>query len=192
MQAKSKTYKTRPTYRTISWAISIIIMTVVFIAVGTWYIRTVGINETALRGARRGDRSWQQNDVATALADEGIMFYRFPEEYREIERTQWLVAAAMWLYLTDANGDGVVNIADAAILFYHFFPNRRRVRIMRNDNIAGYPYLFNAVLFDREWRTVDPLFDWSHASLWMADIWGEYYNPRLSRNETRFYRRYVR
>ncbi|MCL2600131.1 MAG: hypothetical protein FWD88_03010, partial [Treponema sp.] len=94
----------------------------------------------------------------------------------------------------DVNGDGQINCIDAAVLFYQHFPFRGRVRIMRNINHpVDFNHLFNAVLINGRWITVEPQAYWSDwNSFAMCYIWGDLYNPRLSRNETAHWRRYVR
>lgn len=94
----------------------------------------------------------------------------------------------------DVNGDGLVNCIDAAVLFYQYFPDRNRVRIMRNiNNAQNFNHLFNAVNFNGQWRTIEPQAFYANKQVfWMRDIWGRQYNPNFNRNETERWRVYAR
>ncbi|MCL2791892.1 MAG: hypothetical protein FWD87_02265 [Spirochaetaceae bacterium] len=103
------------------------------------------------------------------------------------------IVARKWK-ITDVNGDGLFNCIDAAVLFYKYFPDRSSVAIIINVNPrTGMNHLFNAVLIDGVWRTVEPqTYAINHRSYWMRDVWGNKYNSNFNRDETARWSIYAR
>jgi hypothetical protein len=112
---------------------------------------------------------------------------------RNIEQTLQRVATAMRNNV-DVNNDGKTDCIDAAVLFYQWYPNRNEVRIIVNRNReTNMHHLFNSVLIDGAWRTIEPQAAFSgRSSFLMEDIWHRDYNPHFDRNATSEYLKYVR
>ena len=112
----------------------------------------------------------------------------------EINTTLSFVAEQMDARV-DVNNDGLVNCIDAAVLFYQFFPDKSRVRIIANDNDrTRFYHLFNSVLIDGEWIPIEPQSKRTgHQVPWMTAVWGtDKYDPRLNKAATLEYRRYIK
>jgi len=94
----------------------------------------------------------------------------------------------------DVNNDGLTNCIDAAVIFYQYYPNKNRVRIIVNRNSDGsMHHLFNSVLTDGSWKYIEPqAYYKKYTSYWMTSVWKSEYNYRYNRDATSEYRRYVR
>lgn len=95
---------------------------------------------------------------------------------------------------TDVNRDGLHNCIDAAVLFYKHYPEKSRVAIIINVNLkTGMNHLFNAVLINGSWISVEPqAYATNHSSYWMKDIWGDQYNNTYNRVATQDYSKYAK
>jgi len=115
------------------------------------------------------------------------------DQAKNIDDTLQRVAVAIRNNV-DVNNDGKVNCIDAAVLFYQWYPNRSKVRIIINRNKqTGMNHLFNAVLIDGIWQTIEPQAAFSHqSSYWMFKVWRSDYNSALDRDATENYLKYVR
>jgi len=90
----------------------------------------------------------------------------------------------------DVNGDGLVNCIDAAVLFYSSFPDKSKVRIMRNINPAtGMNHLFNAVLLNGKWVVCEPqAVMQGYTDTWNMSVWGTMYDAKYDTDETDIWR----
>ena len=94
----------------------------------------------------------------------------------------------------DVNGDRMINCIDAAVLFYKYYPDKRKVHIVLNRNYANdMNHLFNYVLVDSIWMAVEPQAHYANNnSIWMHYIWGLKYNSSKDKIVTKNYIIYIR
>ena len=113
-------------------------------------------------------------------------------EHTNIEKTLHLVAENY--QRIDVNGDGLNNCIDAAVLFYQYFPDKNKVRIMINRNSkTGMHHLFNSVYTDGVWKTIEPqAYAHNHSNYSMQAVWENMYNNSYNRDATQNYIKYVR
>jgi hypothetical protein len=105
-----------------------------------------------------------------------------------LENTLKASSSAFLAGKRDVNNDGKINCIDAAVMFYEFWPDKRTVRIVHNRSYStGFNHLFNEVVVDGRWVTVEPqLADGS------MKVWGDRYDPGLNVVVTDDYKRYVK
>ena len=117
---------------------------------------------------------------------------RHLSENTNIERTLHRVADN-WKK-TDVNGDGLYNCIDAAVLFYQYYPDNNKVRIIVNRNPkTDFHHLFNSVLINGVWTPIEPQSYYNNRSNYlMRAVWGDKYDSSLNRDVTSEYLRYVR
>jgi len=114
-------------------------------------------------------------------------------EHTDIDRTIRYVTGQLRLNV-DANGDGLSNCIDAAVLFYQHYPDKNRVSIIHNkNNITGMNHLFNSVYTDGVWRTIEPqAYYTNYNSYWMKDVWGRKYDSTYDKDATYTYSRFAK
>ena len=114
-------------------------------------------------------------------------------EYANIESTLQYVAVQLRLKV-DVDGDGLSNCIDAAVLFYQYYPDRSKVRILQNKNPNnGFNHLFNSVYIDGVWIPIEPqAYYTNHNYYLMKNVWGKRYDSTYNRDETHNYSLYVR
>jgi len=95
---------------------------------------------------------------------------------------------------TDVNKDGLYNCIDAAVLFYQYYPDRSKVTIITNVNPnTGMNHLFNAVLINGSWITIEPqAYATGYSSYWMKDVWGNKYDNTYNHVALDSFSRYVK
>jgi hypothetical protein len=86
----------------------------------------------------------------------------------------------------DVNEDGLYNCIDAALLFYQYYQGNCRIALNVNYD-TDMNHLFNQVLIAGKWWDVEP--QQADGSM---NIWGNSYNPSLTRDATEYYSRWVR
>jgi len=114
--------------------------------------------------------------------------------YKMIDNTLTIVARLLRAK-PDVNGDGLTNCIDAAVLFYQHYPVRNEVKMMLNNNRStDFNHLFNAVLVDDNWYTIEPqaYFNGLYTTYWMTNIWGKVYDSSFDRDDTQKYLKYVK
>jgi len=113
------------------------------------------------------------------IADTGI------EQHANIDETLGKVAEELWKG-RDVNGDKQLNCIDAAVIFYHYFPDKSKVRIMGNVNPGiNFDHLFIGVFSDGDWKLIEPQAYYSgKESYWMEDVWDIRYDTRYNKEET--------
>jgi len=123
-------------------------------------------------------------DIRGSIADTGA------EQHANIDQTLRIVAEELWKG-RDVNGDRQLNCIDATILFYHFFPDKSKVIIMGNVNPRQHlNHLFVSVFTDGEWKPIEPQAYYSrNDSYWMEDVWGDRYDVRYDKEDTKYWRR---
>ena len=116
-----------------------------------------------------------------------------PADHPDIQTVLQQVAVKI-IMERDINQDGLINCIDAALWFYYLFPDRNRVRIMRNTNErTGFNHLFNAVNINGRWYNIEPQTGWiRRASMWMPYVWGDRYDTRYSVDRTSYWRNHIR
>ena len=120
------------------------------------------------------------------IADTGI------EQHANIDETLGKVAEELWKG-RDVNGDKQLNCIDAAVIFYHYFPDKTKVCIMSNVNPAThFDHLFVGVFSDGVWKFIEPQAYYSgKESYWMEDVWDSRYDMRYNKEETKLWRWYL-
>ena len=113
-------------------------------------------------------------------------------EHASIDRTLRLVAEN-WK-IKDVNRDGLHNCIDAAVLFYQYYPDKKRVCIEENINSkTGMNHLFNCVFTDGVWKAIEPQsYASNHSNYLMKIVWGSRYDNSYNRDVTSHFLRYVR
>jgi len=116
-----------------------------------------------------------------------------PADHPEIYAVMQQVGINMVLG-RDINQDGLIDCIDAALWFWYLFPDRSRVRIMRNINSnTGLNHLYNAILINGRWYNIEPQVVWTRrSSMWMTYVWGARYDPNFSTDRTDQWRREIR
>jgi len=131
--------------------------------------------------------------TATAPAAGSKPIIRFGggnEEY-VVDHTLLLVEQFMAAE-TDMTGDGKSNCQDASVLFYSFFPDRDKVRIMVNYNPdTGMNHMFVYVLWNGQWYAIEPDSRYYATPIgsrqWtclMTKLYGSRYVPALDKDYT--------
>jgi hypothetical protein len=113
-------------------------------------------------------------------------------QHANIDRTLRLVAEN-WKR-TDVNGDGLNNCIDAAVLFYQYFPDKSKVRILSNRNPnTDFYHLFNSIRIDGIWMAIEPqAYASNYYNYSMSAVWGNIYDQSYNRDATNDYLVYVR
>ena len=113
-------------------------------------------------------------------------------EQENIEKTLRLVAEN-WK-TTDINEDGKYNCIDAAVLFYQYYPDKKKVRIIVNRNSrTEMNHLFNSVYTDGKWKAIEPqAYASNHTNYFMESVWGDQYNKSFNSNVTSEYAKYAK
>ena len=113
-------------------------------------------------------------------------------EHKNIDRTLRLVAEN-WKKI-DVNGDRLHNCIDAAVLFYQYYPDKSKVRIILNRNPkADFNHLFNCVFTDGVWKAIEPqAYAHNYSNYLMRPVWGTQYDNTLNRDVTKEYLKYVK
>jgi len=111
-----------------------------------------------------------------------------PADHPEINRVMQQVAVRIVLG-HDINQDGLIDCIDAALWFWYYFPDKSRVRIMRNTHPdRRMNHLFNAVQINGRWYNIEPQTGWLRRScMWMPSIWGDRYVTRYSLDRTSYW-----
>jgi len=94
----------------------------------------------------------------------------------------------------DVNGDGYSNCIDAAVLFYKYYPYKKDVKIISNQNaVTNMNHMFNYVLINKSWRSVEPQAKIkNHKSYFMKDIWGDKYDMSKNMDVTFHYKKFAK
>jgi len=94
----------------------------------------------------------------------------------------------------DINQDGLIDCIDATLWFWYLFPDRSRLRIMRNLNShTRFNHLYIAILINGNWYNIEPQVGWTRrSSMWMTYVWGARYDPRYSTIQTDRWEREIR
>ncbi|MCL2809179.1 MAG: hypothetical protein FWD24_03825 [Treponema sp.] len=137
-------------------------------------------------------KSWLGDLKARSMGIENLSSQQYADEHKDIQDTLQKVANDLNRKV-DVNGDKLINCIDAAVLFYQYYPDRSKVRIMWNLNHnTGMNHLFNAVLIKGTWTSIEPQAKWNNHSHWMPDVWGSQYDPKKNVDATQIYLKYVK
>jgi len=110
-----------------------------------------------------------------------------------IDRTLYRVAADLRNNV-DVNFDKKINCIDAAVLFYQYYPDKRKVCIEVNKHPTnGFYHLFNCVKVDGVWKAIEPQAYWTNQkSYWVRDVWPQVYDVAFNQDVTNVYSIYAR
>jgi len=138
------------------------------------------------------DPLWMRvKDKTTILHDtHGLIADTGTEQHANIDKTLSKVAEELWKG-RDVNWDRKLNCIDAAVVFYHYFPDKSKVKIMGNV-YRNFNHLFISVFTDGVWKAIEPQAYYSgNKSYWMDDVWGSRYDMRYDKDETKLWRWYL-
>jgi hypothetical protein len=149
-------------------------------------------NNEKQQEARYENRQNVTNAIQASARASSTSAVRNTSEHANIDRTLRLVAEK-WK-ITDVNGDRLNNCIDAAVLFYQYYPDKRKVCIEVNRNPSkDFHHLFNCVLTDGAWKAIEPqAYANNYSNYFMWSVWENLYDNSYNRDVTSEYLRFVK